>query len=179
MARALRHDPARFGLALDESGWTSVEALAAALRVPVSDVEAAVALPGKRRYEIEAGRVRARYGHSVETRVEQVAARPPGTLFHGTTADAVEAILRDGLLPMGRQYVHLSADVETARQVGGRRRRAVAVLTVAAGVAAREGVTFYDAGRGVWLADAVPARYLSRSSVVSIPDPPTPIGGTS
>jgi putative RNA 2'-phosphotransferase len=161
MALALRHAPERFGLALDEGGWVPVANLAAALGVTVADVEAVVARPGTRRYEVAAGRVRARYGHSVATRVARAPARPPETLFHGTTADAVPAILREGLRPMGRQQVHLSADVETARQVGARRRRPVAVLVVAAGDAWRDGVAFSDAGLGVWLADAVPARYLS------------------
>lgn len=86
-------------------------------------------------------------------------------LFHGTTADAVASILRDGLRPMSRQYVHLSADAATALQVGSRRRREVALLVVAAGEASRDGVTFYDAGRGVWLADAVPARYVAREAL--------------
>lgn len=135
--------------------------MAAALGVGVADVEAAVALPGKRRYEIEAGRIRARYGHSVPERVEHPAAEPPAVLYHGTSAAVVGAILRDGLRPMGRQYVHLSADVPTARQVGSRRRGAVAVLVVAAARAHADGVAFYDAGRGVWLADAVPAAYLT------------------
>ena len=164
MAKALRHEPARYGLTLDESGWTSLDALAAALRVDVAEVEAAVALPGKRRYEIEGGRIRARYGHSVEQRVSQVAAQPPDVLFHGTTAEAAEAILRDGLKPMSRQYVHLSADRETALQVGSRRRREVALLAVAAGDAWRDGVVFYDAGRGVWLADRIEPRYVSVAS---------------
>ena len=164
MAVALRHSPGRFGLTLDESGWTSLDALAAALRVTVAEVEAAVALPGKRRYEIEDGRVRARYGHSVAERVTHPPATPPETLFHGTSADAVPAILREGLRPMSRQYVHLSADRETAVQVGSRRRRTLAMLVVDAGLAHREGVAFYDAGRGVWLADAVPARYVREAS---------------
>jgi len=160
MAVALRHSPQRFGLALDAEGWTSLPALAAALGVSVEDVEAAVALPGKRRYEIDGDRVRAPYGHSVRDRVAQPAAEPPETLWHGTTAAAVAGIARDGLRPMSRQYVHLSADEETALQVAGRRRAEVALLRVDAGRAWREGVTFYDAGHGVWLADAVPATYL-------------------
>lgn len=161
MAPALRHSPERFGLTLDAEGWTSLPGLAAALRVTVADVEAAVALPGKKRYEIDGDRIRARYGHSVPERVEHDPAAPPETLWHGTTRDAVPAILREGLRPMSRQYVHLSADVETAEQVGSRRRREVALLAVAAGDAWRDGVAFYDAGRGVWLADEVPARYVS------------------
>ena len=95
MAKALRHEPSRYGLELDDEGWTSLPALAAALRVAVEDVEAAVALPGKRRYEIAGDRVRARYGHSVSSAIEREPAEPPETLFHGTTRDVVPAILRE------------------------------------------------------------------------------------
>ena len=126
----------------------------------VADVEAAVALPGKKRYEIEGGRIRARYGHSVAERVEHPAAVPPEVLFHGTSATAVPAILRDGLRPMSRQYVHLSADRPTALAVGRRRRGEVVVLTVRAAEAHAAGVTFRPAGDGVWLSDPVPPGYV-------------------
>lgn len=130
------------------------------MRVSPDDVAAAVGLPGKRRYEIDGDRVRARYGHSVAERVEQPVAEPPEVLFHGTSAAAVPAILREGLRPMARQYVHLSADRDTARQVGGRRRGEVAMLVVAAGEAHRAGVVFRIGGDPVWLADAVPPEHL-------------------
>ena len=162
MSLALRHEPARFGITLDAEGWTPLPAFAAALRITVADVEAVLAMPGKQRFEVSGGRIRARYGHSVAERVAHQPAEPPGTLFHGTTRDAVPAILREGLRPMGRQYVHLAAALPDAVAVGSRRRREVAVLLVAARDAWRDGgVAFYDAGRGVWLADAVPPRYLS------------------
>lgn len=135
--------------------------VAAALRVTEDDLAAVLALPGKQRYEIEDGRIRARYGHSIAERVEHPTATPPEVLFHGTSAAVVADILREGLRPMARQYVHLSADRATARQVGARRRGPVTVLLVAAGDAHRAGVAFREAGPGVWLADAVPAAYLS------------------
>ena len=46
---------------------------------------------------------------------------PPDILYHGTTHKALDAIMNDGLKPMGRQYVHLSGDTDTAIR-GGRRR---------------------------------------------------------
>lgn len=126
----------------------------------MSDVEAAVALPGKKRYEIDGDRIRARYGHSVADRIERPSATPPPTLFHGTSAGVVPAILREGLRPMSRQYVHLSADRETAYAVGRRRRGEVVVLVVDAAAAHAAGVTFRLGGDGVWLADAVPPEYV-------------------
>lgn len=160
LALVLRHRPERFGVTLDADGWAPVADVVAGLGVTRADVEAAVALPGKQRYEIDGDRMRARYGHSVPDRVEQPVAVPPDVLFHGTTASAVPAILDRGLLPMGRQYVHLSADRETARAVGARRRGRVVILAVAAAEAHAAGVTFRDGGHPVWLADAVPAEYL-------------------
>jgi putative RNA 2'-phosphotransferase len=170
LAHALRHDPAAYGLALDPQGWAPVPDLLAGLsrggrRVTEDDLAAALALPGKRRYERDGDRIRARYGHSVAARVEVPAAVPPDVLFHGTTADAVAAIRERGLLPMRRQHVHLSADPATARAVGARRRRAFVVLEVAAAEAHAAGVTFRDAGLGIWLADPVPPAY------VRLPDP--------
>ena len=72
----------------------------------------------KQRFAVEGGRIRARYGHSVPLAISYEYAEPPATLYHGTSEANLASILREGLLPMGRQKVHLSADTETARQVG-------------------------------------------------------------
>ena len=61
---------------------------------------------------------------------------------------------------MGRQYVHLSVDQETAGQVGRRKARGPVILEVLAAEAHAAGVTFYQGNDQVWLADAVPARFV-------------------
>ena len=161
LAHALRHDPGKYGLVLNAQGWAPLADVVAALRVDVPRIEAVLALPGKRRYEVDGGRIRARYGHSVADPVELPAAVPPEVLFHGTSAAVVPAILDRGLLPMRRQYVHLSADRETALVVARRRRGEVALLVVAARAAYGAGVVFRESGDGVWLADPVPPAYLT------------------
>ena len=65
-------------------------------------------------------------------------------------------------MPMNRQYVHLSADLETAREVGRRKSRQPVVLVVDAGAAHDDGVRFYHGNQTVWLADGIPPRYISR-----------------
>lgn len=120
-----------------------------------------VTASSKQRYEIVGGRIRARYGHSIPTRVLAEPRLPPTLLFHGTAPATVPVVLTDGLRPMGRQYVHLSVDVQTARAVGARKARPPVVLQVSAEQAARDGVTFYVGNEQVWLADFVPARYLT------------------
>jgi len=70
---------------------------------------------------------------------------------------------------MGRQYVHLSLDTETALAVGRRKAAAPVLLHVDAARAASGGIRFYLGNEKVWLADAVPARYLSLDGAASTP----------
>lgn len=116
----------------------------------------------KRRHEVDGGRIRALYGHSVPERIERPVVRPPEILFHGTTPAAAEAILREGLRPMQRQHVHLSASVETALRVGGRRARRPVLLQVRARDAADAGVRFFVGGDEIWLAEPIDAQWISR-----------------
>lgn len=170
VAHALRHEPWLYELELDDEGWVPVPALLDALHrrggawrdVAVADLHAMVEASAKRRYELEGGRIRARYGHSVPGRLAGEPAPPPATLFHGTSPAAWGSIRTQGLVPMRRQYVHLSVDVATAREVGRRKDPRPVVLTVAAERAAAAGVPFYRGNDQVWLADAVPAQYLER-----------------
>jgi putative RNA 2'-phosphotransferase len=170
LARHLRHQPGRIGLTLDDAGWAEVGALldaAARAGFPITreELDAAVHAPGKRRYVLDAtgGRIRAAQGHSVEVELGYAPTVPPAVLYHGTHPGALDAILAEGLRPMGRRHVHLSADVETAQQVGARRGRPV-ILVVDAAALHREGHPFLLADNGVWLTDAVPPGRLRTSS---------------
>jgi len=164
LARHLRHDPGRIGIELDARGWTGVDELlraAAAHGFPFTRAELAevVAANDKQRYALDGDRIRANQGHSVEVDLELPATEPPEWLYHGTVARFLAAIRDEGLRPMNRHAVHLSPDRETATRVGARRGRAV-VLPVRAGAMHRDGHTFRVSENGVWLTDAVPARYL-------------------
>ncbi|CAA9507162.1 MAG: RNA:NAD 2'-phosphotransferase [uncultured Solirubrobacteraceae bacterium] len=168
LARHLRHAPEAIGITLDGAGWAEVDALlAAAARAgfPISreELDAAVHAPGKRRYVLDASgaRIRAAQGHSVAVDLGLDPVPPPAELFHGTHAGVVEAILREGLEPMGRLQVHLSSDRDTAVAVGARRGRPVVLVVDAAGLAAT-GVPFRLAENGVWLVDRVPPDYVRR-----------------
>lgn len=63
-------------------------------------------------------------------------------------------------MPRSRQYVHLSADTQTALMVGKRRDNAPVLLRINALEAWKNGVTFYIGHEKVWLADAVPPAYI-------------------
>jgi putative RNA 2'-phosphotransferase len=73
----------------------------------------------------------------------------------------VPLIQASGLLPMARQYIHLSVDQATAIEVGRRKARNPALLRVLAGKAYADGIRFYEGNEKVWLADAVPPEFIA------------------
>ncbi|MGF1426278.1 RNA 2'-phosphotransferase [Kitasatospora sp. LaBMicrA B282] len=168
LSRLLRHDPGAFGLTLDEGGWVAVDALLAAFaergnRLSRRDLDHVVETNNKRRfaYSEDGRRIRANQGHTVAVDLGLSATEPPAVLYHGTADRTLPAILAEGLRPMSRQDVHLSADVATAVKVGSRHGRP-AVLRVAAAELAATGHEFRLSANGVWLTDTVPPGYLTR-----------------
>ncbi|MET9526646.1 RNA 2'-phosphotransferase [Streptomyces coeruleorubidus] len=164
LSKHLRHQPARIGLALDEAGWVEIDTLIAAAAThgfpfTRAEVDHVVATNDKRRFAVEGTRIRASQGHSVEVDLGLPTETPPAYLYHGTVARNLDAIRAEGLRPMNRHAVHLSPDRETATRVGARRGRPV-VLTVDAAAMHHDGHVFQVSANGVWLTQAVPARYL-------------------
>jgi putative RNA 2'-phosphotransferase len=172
LALILRHQPERFGLVLDEEGWTSLSEVLEILRglpnfrwATRADVMQLVEQGSgddKRRFEVEEDRIRARYGHSVDQPIMAEACTPPSILYHGTAPESLESIRQEGLLPMDRQYVHLSPDTDTAVRVGSRHSRKPVIITVRAGEAHAAGIEFFQADEQVYLAKNVPAEFLER-----------------
>jgi putative RNA 2'-phosphotransferase len=165
---ALRHQPWLFELELDDEGWVSLEDLLTALHhdrpqwqsLTQADIERVISSSDKQRFEIQNDRIRAFYGHSLPGKLKKTAAPPPTILYHGTTSAAIDIILRDGLKPMARQYVHLSLDTQTAIAVAKRKHGHVIILQVDAHTAHQDHVKFYEGNQSVWLADTVPSIYL-------------------
>ena len=168
VSRALRHEPWLFELELDEYGWTSADDLLDALRkelpewsdLVLADLQMMVDAAAKPRHEIQGQRIRALYGHSTPGAVSLVAAAPPVELFHGTSPESVGSIFSHGLQPMSRQYVHMSADAETAVRVGSRKSKHPVILTIDTVAALASDITFYRGSDMVWLASHIPAEFI-------------------
>lgn len=170
LSLVLRHRPELIGLRLDAQGWANVDELiekaATAGRVTGLDRATLLAIVSgsdKQRFALSSDglRIRASQGHSVSVDLQLSPKSPPAQLYHGTASRYLKAIFKTGLKPQRRQYVHLSADPETATAVGTR-HGFPAVLIVDASRMAQDGFTFYQADNGVWLTEQVPVRYLSR-----------------
>jgi putative RNA 2'-phosphotransferase len=118
----------------------------------------------RRRFEVEEGRIRARYGHSIDQPIAYEPVAPPQVLYHGTSPERVASIFQEGLKPMTRQYVHLSSSPQTASQVGTRHAREPLILTILASEAHASGIEFYQADETVFLAKSVPAEFIAAQS---------------
>ena len=84
-------------------------------------------------------------------------------MYHGTARRFLPMIMQKGLLPMQRQYVHLSSDEETALKVGSRRDKHPIILKINAQEAYLDGIHFYEGNEQVWLADPIPMKYIENS----------------
>lgn len=170
MSHALRHAPQEWGIELDAEGWVAVDDLIAGLRkrrgwaqLDRGDIEAMMAAADKQRYAIKGDRIRAQYGHSIQQKIEKVPTQPPAILYHGTSPKAAAIIAREGLKPMRRQYVHLSAEITTATTVGKRHHPDPIILQVNAQAAFQAGIPFYTEPNGIWLAEAISAEFIIAS----------------
>lgn len=169
----LRHHPEKLGLKLDEEGYTTitVDELAGRMKVSPEKIRRVVATDPKDRFDIRNGRIRANFGHSIDVGRKMYERRRPASgsglpaaLYHGTRPSNVDGILREGLVPKGRQYVHLSTSPEWARRVGSRHARRPAILRIDVANALEQGVRMWTAGPATVLSTRVPPGCLERHS---------------
>ena len=161
----LRHKPETIGIELDEHGWADVEELIRGMskthEFNMDILEEIVRTDNKQRYSFNDDKtlIRANQGHSIPVDVELEKMEPPEYLYHGTGEKYRNSIDKEGLKPKSRLYVHLSADTDTAINVGRRHGRPV-IYRVSSGAMQKAGYEFYRSVNGVWLTKEVPARYI-------------------
>lgn len=168
MSYALRHNPDKYHIKLDEYGYTDLNTFIKALNqvhrfepaLTKADIERVITNSSKHRFEIKNNRICALYGHSVPGIIKHQVTTPPAILYHGTAHHSLKSIERLGLLPMQRQFVHLSTDIPMAKQVGSRHDPHPVILQIDAQAASRDGISFYIGNDEVWLCDELPFKYI-------------------
>ncbi|MDE6615790.1 MAG: RNA 2'-phosphotransferase, partial [Lachnospiraceae bacterium] len=162
----LRHNPGVIGIKLDKHGWADAQELIAGINKAGSQInmdilEEIVRTDKKGRYSFnnDKTKIRANQGHSISVDVGLEEKEPPEILYHGTAGRFLPGIWKEGLKPMGRLYVHLSIDAETA-EIVGKRHGKPAILKVHSGEMYRHGIKFYLSENNVWLVKKVESKYL-------------------
>ncbi|MCZ6597916.1 MAG: RNA 2'-phosphotransferase, partial [Planctomycetota bacterium] len=176
LAYMLRHQPEKFDVEVDPNGFAEigevVRALNERLGEPVvqEDLEAAVTSGDRQRYEIEEGRIRALYGHSIPVEPGE-SSKPPELLYLAVPERDVERARRYGLRGGRRRFVHLALTEDDAREVGKRAAEVYSVLTIHALDAWEEGISFYDR-KSLFLAENVPTQLIEVGPTYDDGDPP-------
>lgn len=168
----LRHKPEAIGIKLDPNGWAEVDKLIdgiykAGKRIDREILERIVSENNKKRYSFneDHSKIRANQGHSVKVDVELKEAVPPDILFHGTAERFLDSIKISGITKQSRQHVHLSADKETAVQVGKRHGKPV-VLSIDTVQMRKDGYKFYLSENGVWLCEDILWKYVIKNEAL-------------
>lgn len=161
----LRHRPKEYPLVFDKRGFVDWQDVVEMLQeryydVTEAQIRAVVTESEKKRFELVGDKVRATYGHSFPVDLEGEAVEPPAQLYYGAARDLAQSMLRSGLKPRDRQYVHLSVSAEEAESVAKRHDPSPAIIVVDAQAAHDEGISFYQSGP-LFLAQNVPAKFLS------------------
>jgi len=154
-------------LEMDEAGWVAVEELLQSSanhgrHITQDDISAAIAGSDKKRFSFSADRkfIRANYGHSVDINPDYEPEKPPDTLYHGTARRFLSKIRDEGLRSQNRQFVHLSTDKKSAREVGTRHGKPF-ILEIAAIDMYKDDYAFYLSDADIWLTKIVPVEYIT------------------
>lgn len=162
MSYLLRHSPE--DLKMDRHGFVNLDELLKKLnerfQVDRKLIIQIVERSNRRRFEIMDNKIRALYGHTITVTLELEEDKVTKVFYHGTTPDAASRILKVGLKPMKRKWVHLSPTREIATEVGSRRTKSPVVLEINAEAARKDGSKFYRATDKVYVCDVIPSRYI-------------------
>lgn len=172
VSHALRHEPSLYNIELDKNGWADIFSLIEGIRSVSDDynnltMELIIRMVNssrKKRHEIKDCKIRAFYGHSLEKRIKKTPSIPPKYLYHGTSKKNLKKIVVEGLLPMGRQYVHLSEKRQEAYTVALRKTEKPILLKISSIQSYDAGNVFYKELNNLWLSDKISSDFLEIES---------------
>ena len=156
---------------MDRHGWVRVSQLIANVnasgkaQLTLELLQEIVATDNKGRYRFspDGKRIKACQGHSIPwVEPELEVQTPPEFLYHGTTTEALQDIMKSGaILRMSRHAVHMQADINKAWQSAERRKsKTPVVLKIASEKMNQNGMEFSISENGVWFCAQVPTAYV-------------------
>jgi putative RNA 2'-phosphotransferase len=169
MAGVLRHFPEKFDVELDEHGWADIDEFVESIRdhritlhwLKSHHLRAIVETDPKGRYQIEANKFRATYGHTIDVVLDHPTDTVPEALFYPTTQEEMEVLFETGLKPTDRKFVHLSKTYEQAMEAGRHRDGSPIIIEIDAASAVEDGIVIGQAGTVVYITDEVPPKFMS------------------
>lgn len=153
------------GLKMSEEGFVDINLLIQKVKekypwVKQEFVEKMVREDQKGRFEIQNNQIGARYGHSLEVSPTLPLAEID-VLYHGTSEETSQRILKEGLKPTGRKKVHLSSTIEDAIAVGRRKTENPVILKIDTKRALAEGIRIEKASEKVYVVQEILKEFIS------------------
>ena len=171
LSELLRVSAQEEGLKPDRHGFVPISHVLAVLRtrfeeLTIDHIVEIVQKDAQQRFDLVGDLIRAKAGHRFEVEPIGDPVSPPEELYHGTCREAADRIREEGILKMGKAFVHLASTVQRARRIGVRKTKEPVILIIAASRASRAGVRFWQSGQvspdgAIYLSDEVPAAYVS------------------
>ena len=165
----LRHFPQQFNVKLDSHGWADIDEVVNAIKNKIDrfywlrkrHVVALALTDEKGRYQLREGKIRATYAHTIDVDLSDLPDADVDALYYPVTEEELEIVLEQGLLPTDRNKVHLSGSVEKAMEAGKTRVENPVILKIDARKAMEDGIVIKKAGKEVYIADEIDAKYIS------------------
>lgn len=163
MSYALRHHPQNFDFDMKKDGSVDLQQFSQALNIPVEKIYEIAENDDKQRFVIRDNRIWAAQGHSFDAEVKfnKIPAEDsPKFLYHGTKDKFIDSIMKSGLLPQKRKYVHLSPNRETAVKVASRRSGKNVILVIDVEKLMKSGVKLFRSENNVYLTSKVDPNFM-------------------
>ena len=171
----LRHFPEKYGVHLDRHGWASIKEVVDGLKkdsmfewVEEWHVIGIAMYDEKGRFEIKNDKIRARYGHSIQVHIEPIDLKVPEILYHGTTAERLKNILKQGLKPMKRVMVHLTNSFDTAVETGKRHGKNIVVLEISSKCLEEKGYSILHQSKYIYTVEHVPPECIKKKTYLNL-----------
>ena len=170
MAGVLRHFPDKFDLEMDKQGWVEATEFVEAVKLQrrhfhfleTKHLQAVVETDPKGRYQLNSGRLRATYAHTLDLDLDLPTDQNPEHLYFACSKEDSDEYLEHGLYPGDRYMVHLSSTrlnaLEAGRHIIGK------PIVLLADVRAVEGAghEIMKAGTTVYLTKDIPGEFLKK-----------------
>lgn len=165
LALVLRHKPETLNLTLDKNGWANIKDIIKNSNISQKELIEIVETNNKQRFEFSKNmtKIRARQGHSINVDVELKKQIPTQSLFHGTSNQRIDSILKNGLQKQERLFVHLTEDQDLAIKSGKRHGGEAVLIEITCEQIMemlRDNFIFYLSNNNVWLVDNIPPKYI-------------------
>ena len=166
LAFLLRHDKQAFDNGLiDSNGWRQCDELCREQGFLYETLVDIVETNNKQRYEFNDifTKIRARQGHSIPVDVDLNEVEGGlETLFHGTDVRFIDSIKNEGIRKMTRNHVHLSPNINIAKNVGKRHGNNIRIIEIDAKKMLEDGIKIFVSRNNVYLTEYVDPKYFNK-----------------